>query len=58
MWFVLLPVTHANNKIMCIFIVSLYTREGMCACTFKDTFVDDIEENYEHDFLSKVGFIS
>lgn len=43
---------------MCIFIVSLYIRKGMCACAFKDTSVDDIEENYEHDFLSKVGFIS
>lgn len=58
MRFVLLPVTHASTKIMCIFIVSLYIRKGMCACAFKNTSVDDIEENYEHDFLSKVGFTS
>ena len=30
----------------------------MYACTFKDTFAHDIEENYQDDFLSKVGFIS
>ena len=57
MRFVLLPVTHENNKITRVFIASLYICEGMCAGTFKDMFAYDIEENYENDFLNKEGFI-